>query len=129
MITVANVIGYLKTQFPAYSFYNESYDSTAPSVGVYARGSAPTVVALGGVANQSYAILPLQLLIHGDEDATVTQAMAKALYEGLSYKSDFLIGSVRASYIKMKSPQPVSLGRDAHNVFEMSIMLDLIYNL
>lgn len=128
-MTTAEVITFLKARFTNYKFYNESINAAEQCIGVYVRGSAEPHVALGGKSNQSYGIIPMQLLVHGSEDAGVTQTIANTVYDSLYCLSDFLIGTKRVASLRMKDSHPIGIGRDKNNVFEMTFSFDLIYDL
>jgi len=96
-------------------------------ISVYRRGSAPIIVALGGVQNSSYAYLPISIVVHWTEDSDVCESIANGLYTFLNGINGVVIGTHRIISFSLLDPAPLDLGRDSRNIVEASIRLNIIY--
>jgi kynureninase len=127
MMKTSEFAGYLRTLFTGVSIYNGSIDKTKPQcIGVYARGNGGPTMALGGIANSSYTVKQISLLVHWTEDADACETQAIAVYDALVGKSDFLIGTRRIVSLQMLDDGPIDVDRDANNIAEMVIRLNII---
>lgn len=128
-MTVNDFMTYMKTNFATVSFSNGFIDRDKEKViGIYLGSSAPSVLALGGVQNTSYSILPITILVHWTESSSECEGQAKAIYDFLLGKSNLNIGTIRVASIQMLEPSPVSIQRDEKNYCEMTIRCNIIYD-
>lgn len=98
------------------------------SIGVYHRkGNGPPVTALGGVAQSSYGIRRISLLVHWDKDARSSERAAYALYEKLQNESSLVIGETPVNFLILQVPEPEDVGTDDNGVYEYVIWLDFVY--
>lgn len=124
MLTISDFISALKERFPTVKFFNGCYSKHEKCVGVYARGNAAPIVAIG--SKSSYGVLPVSLLVHWSENSKDCEATANSLYEGLE-NGIASINGVRVIQIQMLDSSPVNLGRDDENICEMTIRLNIMY--
>lgn len=124
MLTINDFVQVLKNRFPEVKFFNGCISKPDRCVGVYARGNATPVTAIGSQA--SYNILPVTLLVHWGENSHDCEVMANALYEvleqGISTISDF-----RVIQLQLVDSTPVNIGRDDNNTCEMTLRVNIIY--
>lgn len=128
MLRVAEFKDYLKSLFPSVKIYNGTIDKNSKEcVGIYRRGRANNAIAIGGVENTSYSILPVSILVHWTEDADICESMANDIYLALQEKTDVLINNRRIIMFQMLDSGPVDLNRDDKNIVEMVIRTNIIY--
>ena len=126
---VKEFVDHLKAQFPTVSFYNGTIDkSKKECVGVYARGSAPPVMALGGKENSSYGKLPITILVHWSENSDNCEQKANELFSYIESMENVSIGSEKIICAEMQTSCPVDILRDENNICEMVIRTVLIYS-
>lgn len=124
MLTINDFVQALKAKYPDCSFYNGCIDKHSKCVGVYARGSAPPIKAIG--TKSSYGVLPVTMLIHWGENSQECESTANKLYEGLE-DGIAEINSTRVIQIQMLEACPTNIGRDDRNICEMTIRLNIMY--
>ena len=124
MITISNFMEVLKRQHPDIKFFNGCISKGEKCVGVYARGSAAPVTAIG--SKPTYGILPVTLLIHWGENSDDCEVTANTLYKSLE-EGIATINSVRVINIQLLESAPANIGRDDNNICEMTIRLNLFY--
>ena len=128
-MTVNDFMSYMETNFPLVDFSSGFIDRDKEKViGIYLGSSASPVLALGGVQNTSYNILPITILVHWTESSSECEGQAKAIYNFLLGKSDFNISSIRIVSIQMLESSPVNIQRDEKNYCEMVIRCNIIYS-
>lgn len=126
MTTISEFVQQLKSMFPAVKFYNGAIDKSAKQcVGVYARGNAAAVRAIGG--QSSYNTLPVSILVHWTEDSNLCEITANSLYTALYESSMLVIGGKRVIDIVLLDSCPINVDRDANNIVEMVIRLNIVY--
>lgn len=124
MITISNFMEVLKKQYPNIKFFNGCISKSEKCVGVYARGSAAPVQAIG--SKPTYGILPVTLLIHWGENSNECEVTANTLYEGLE-NGIATINGVRVIDLQLLESTPTNIGRDDNNICEMTIRLNILY--
>lgn len=124
MLTVSNFVQVLKAKYPNIKFFNGCVSRDEKCVGVYARGNAAPVSAIG--TNPSYNVLPVTLLVHWGENSDDCETTANTLYEGLEAGVE-TINNTRVIQIQMLDSCPVNIGRDDSNVCEMTIRINIFY--
>lgn len=128
MIRVSEFVGFLEQQFPGTKFYNGSINKAdSKCAGVYLRGSGKPRIALGGIENTSYSVLPISILVHWTEDSDECEAKANEVYAALFGANDQAIGGKRVIMFQMLDPCPISVQRDEKNIVEMVIRLNILY--
>lgn len=128
MMQVSEFVTYLKAQYPTYDIYNGGIDKNKKQcIGVFQSSSAPQVMALGGLSNTSYDILPVNILVHWGENASAAASVASAIYHLLRSNTNFNMGTRSISYIEMLDAVPVNIARDERNIAELSIRANIIY--
>ena len=126
MMTISEFVQQLKSMFPAVKFYNGAIDKSAKQcVGVYARGNAAPVKAIGG--QSSYNTLPVSILVHWTEDSNLCEVMANDLYSQLFESTGMTVGGKRVIDLKLLDSCPINVERDANNIVEMVIRLNIVY--
>ena len=124
MLTVSNFVPVLKTQYPNIKFLNGCISKDEKCVGVYARGNAAPISAIG--SKPSYGVLPVTMLVHWGENSNDCETTANTLYEGLENGIETING-VRVIQIQMLDSSPVNIGRDDNNTCEMTLRLNILY--
>lgn len=124
MITISNLVQELKKVRPGVSFFNGCISKNEKCVGVYARGNAAPISAIG--SKPSYNVLPVTLLVHWGENSDECEKTANELYEVLEGGIP-TINSVRVIQIRMVDSCPVNIGRDDNNICEMTIRINILY--
>lgn len=129
MMKVSEFKGYLEQQFPSITFYNGSIDKNKKQcVGVYAKGSASSVMPLGGPTNGSYGQLPISILVHWSENSDQCEDTANTIYNHLYGLSNVMTGGRRIISVRLLDPTPVDLQRDNQNICEMVIRAIILYD-
>lgn len=124
MLTVSNFVQVLKARYPNIKFFNGCISKDEKCVGVYARGNAAPISAIGTAP--SYSVLPVTLLIHWSENSNECENVANTLYEGLEAGIED-INTTRVIQIQMLDSSPVNIGRDDNNICEMTIRINIFY--
>lgn len=124
MLNVSNFVQVLKALYPDIKFLNGCISRGEKCVGVYARGNAASISAIG--TKPSYNVLPVTLLVHWGENSTNCEQTANTLYEGLEAGIE-TINNMRVIQIQMLDSCPVNIGRDDTNICEMTIRINIFY--
>jgi hypothetical protein len=124
MITIKDFMNTLKEKHPNIKFFNGCISKNERCVGVYARGNATPVTAIG--SQPSYNVLPVVLLIHWGENSHDCETTANTLYSGL-VGGIAQINNLRVIQIQLLDSTPVNIGRDDNNICEMTIRLNIFY--
>ncbi len=124
MLTVNDFVQVLKAKYPDIKFFNGCISKGEKCVGVYARGNAAPISAIG--TKPSYNVLPVTLLVHWGENSKDCEATANTLYEGLEAGIE-AINNTRVIQIQMLDSTPVNIGRDDNNICEMTIRINIFY--
>lgn len=124
MLTISDFMSVLKTQHPNIKFFNGSISQNEKCVGVYARGNVPPPTAIG--SKPSYGVLPVTMLIHWGENSNDCETTANLLYEWLENGIETIQG-VRVIQLQLLESAPTNIGRDDHNICEMTIRLNITY--
>lgn len=125
MLTISEVVEFLKGKYTDIQFFNGCISKSDKCVGVFARGNASPIVAVG--YKSSYNNLPVTLLIHWGENSKECEATANKLYEALE-SGITAINNTRIIQVKMLDSSPVNIGRDDDNTCEMTIRLNILYD-
>lgn len=126
MLTIKEFISFLKPKFPSVVFFNSTIDqSSNQCIGIYSR-TIPKVQAVGEPG--SYDILPISIVVHWTEDASLCEDMANILYTQLGevIKEPTPSGTI-ISFIQLQDAAPANVGRDERNVVEKVIRANIIY--
>lgn len=124
MMTISNFMEVLKEQYPDIKFFNGCISKKEKCVGVYARGNAAPVRAIG--SKSTYGVLPVTLLIHWGENSDECEVTANTLYKGLE-NGIATINGVRVIDMQLLESAPANIGRDDDNICEMTIRLNITY--
>ena len=148
MITSSDIKVYLDQVFNDVKFYAGAINKADKKcVGIYPKGRVSPVIAIGGIENSSYWVLPLSILVHWGESSTNCEQKAVELYEYLMSASGVEIGGeydeVNDIDLEIEPPTgqkitkiikfdlldsgPVDLARDDKNICEMVIRVNVIY--
>lgn len=128
MLTITEIIAYLKIKFPTVTFFNSTIDkSLNQCIGIYRR-TAGKIQAIGGPNNGSYDVLPLSIVIHWTEDAGQCEIMANLLYSELNsiIKETLPTGPVLV-FAQLQDANPVWVGRGDNNIAESVIRVNINY--
>ena len=124
-MTLAEIRDWLKT-FGLFDYYFiGTIDGSKENVlGVYTRTATPTPPhALG--QRSSYVINGVKVLIHGNQNENKTQLLANQLFENLQDITGVEVGDNLIYYVRLRSNEPISVGMDAHRIFEFVIDFDI----
>lgn len=123
-LTVSNFIQVLKARYPSIKFFNGCISKKEKCVGVYARGNAAPISAIG--STPSYDVLPVTLLVHWGENSDECETTANTLYESLRAGIK-TINNTRVIQLQMLDSTPVNIGRDDENICEMTLRINIFY--
>jgi hypothetical protein len=124
MLTVSDFVQALKQSYPGIRFLNGCICKDEKCVGVYARGNAAPVSAIG--TKPSYNILPVTLLVHWGESSKDCEDTANNLYKVLEDGIE-TINNTRVIQTQLLDSSPVNIGRDDNNTCEMTIRINIFY--
>lgn len=124
MLTVNDFVQVLKARHPGIKFFNGCISKDEKCVGVYARGNATPISAIG--TKPSYGVLPVTLLVHWGENSNDCEVTANTLYEGLE-NGIKTINNTRVIKIDMLESSPTNIGRDDNNTCEMTLRINIFY--
>lgn len=121
---VQEFIQFLEKKFPSVQFYAGFVDKdNEMCVGVYIKDDLEPVIAIGGLENTSYGVLPIRMLVHWTNNFYECENQACLLYNYFFGLSD--IEKIRA--VQMRDPHPIDIGRSENNICEMVIRMNIIY--
>lgn len=130
-MTMENLLDWLDSLSLAEHVYaNRLENKLEKSIGLYNRTIAGTrpVMAIGGVENSSYDILPLSLLVHWTRSFPETETAAQAVWDQLiEAKHIDIPGEQHIQFIQMTVPRPVYVATDANGIHEFVINFNLYY--
>lgn len=128
-MTAENFKNFLQLQFPqAHMSAGEVDRSRERTVGIYRRGSNKSHNTLGGVANASYAIMPIQIYIHWTDKYNVCTAFADSVYDLLEVaETPVEMDGIMVRSIELIDPLPQDAGTDSNNICEKSILARIYY--
>ena len=129
-MTLANIREWLKTFSEAENFYTNRLDNKKEkSLGVYNKTTTGRpVMALGGVQNSSYDILPVSLLLHWTRSYPESEEAAQVLWNSLQDITDMDIpGDQHIQFLQMTVPGPMYISTDKEGIHEFVINFNLYY--
>lgn len=123
----SEVRDYLKTKIDCTQWYSGKIDGTKEQcIGIYnVTGPTPNI-ALGGLANTSYATKAISILVHWGKNSNIAEQKAQEVYNAL-FGQDAIIGEKKVIKFDMRTPEPVSVGTDSNGVFEFVIETIIYY--
>lgn len=130
-MTLENIMDWLETLDVADHVYANRLDNKKEkSLGVYhgRDNSRRTVMAIGGLQNSSYDMMPVSLLLHWNRSYPETEAAAKALWDAIvEVRHADIPGDQHIQYLQMTVPKPVYVATDANGIHEFVINFNLYY--
>ncbi|WP_256715914.1 minor capsid protein [Paenibacillus odorifer] len=127
MMTLAEVRDWLKTQVECLNWYIGKMDGKPEkSITLYNLNSGTPVLAIGGLANTSYAVKAVSILIHWTKNADTAEQKAMEVYAALFGQSAVINGK-RVISFQMRTAEPVSVGTDDAGYFEYVIEVTIYY--
>ncbi|MEK5414495.1 minor capsid protein [Paenibacillus sp. FSL L8-0708] len=127
MMTLAEVRDWLKTQVECLNWYIGKMDGKPEkSITLYNLNSGTPVLAIGGLANTSYAVKAVSILIHWTKNADTAERKAMEVYAALFGQSAVIAGK-RVISFQMRTSEPVSVGTDENNIYEYVIEVTIYY--
>lgn len=130
-MTLENIMDWLETLDVAEHIYANRLDNKKEkSLGVYHGRdySGRTVMAIGGLQNSSYDMMPVSLLLHWNRSYPETEAAAKALWDAIvEVRHADIPGDQHIQYLQMTVPKPVYVATDANGIHEFVINFNLYY--
>lgn len=128
MMCISDVIGWLKTKYPGVGVYNQTIPKRDPfCIGVYRKQRGASNLAVGGVDCTSFAVLPVDFLIHWGESASACETMANSLYDWMRGNLSEQIGGYAVRQFALQDAGPAGIGRDVHNICEMVVRVNIVY--
>ncbi len=100
-------------------------DKKDKSIGIYnQKRGQPAIKAIGDTS--SYSVKPISLLVHWNTSQQETEAAAMRVYKLLADASGS-IGGRRILFIDIPLEEPVDVGTDDNNIYEMVIEFNIYY--
>ncbi|ADU27129.1 hypothetical protein [Ethanoligenens harbinense] len=128
MMHVSDVIGWLKTKYPGTGVFHSAIPKREPfCLGVYPKQRGASILAVGGAACTSCALLPVDILIHWGEDAGACEALADSLYALFWGNTSERVGGYPVRRFLLPDAAPAGVGRDSANICEMVIRVNILY--
>lgn len=130
-MTMENILDWLETLNVAEHYYaNRQDNKQEKSLGVYHRSAdyMQPVMAIGGLENSSYDIMPVSLLLHWNRSYPETEAAVQALWVALAeVRHTDIPGGQHIQFLRMTVPKPVYVATDANGIHEFVINFNLYY--
>lgn len=127
MMTLAAVRDWMKTQVDCPNWYIGKIDgSKEKAIGLYNLNTGAPVIAIGGLANTSYAVKPISILVHWTKNADTAEQKAQEVYAAL-FGQPAVIAGKRVISFQMRMPEPVSVGTDDAGIYEFVIETTIYY--
>lgn len=129
-MTLGAIRDWLETFHLAEHLYtNRLVKDEEKSIGVYDRAAyGRPVMAIGGVRNSSYDMLPVSILLHWNRSFTETEEAAQTLWEALAEARHVdMPGGQHIQFLQMTVPKPVYVATDASGIHEYVINFNLYY--
>jgi hypothetical protein len=127
MMTLAEVRDWLKLQVICKDWYIGKMDGKPQeSISLYNLNNGTPVLAIGGLANTSYAVKAISILVHWTKNADAAERKAQEVYAALFGQSAVIAGK-RVIGFQMRMPEPVSVGTDDAGIFEYVIETTIYY--
>lgn len=126
-MTLAEIREWLKSQIECPQWYIGKIDGAKEHcIGLYSiRGPAPRI-AIGGLANTSYATKAISILVHWGKNANTAETKAKEVYNNL-FGQNAVIGEKRVIQFQMRSDEPIGVGTDDNGIYEYVIDVTIFY--
>lgn len=128
MLRLAEVRDWMKMQVESPAWYIGKMDTKKPEcIGVYGveAGAVPRI-AIGGLANTSYAMKGISILIHWGKNADKAEIKAQEVYEALFGRAAE-IGGRRVIAFDMRTAEPVNVGTDDEGFYEYVVEATIYY--
>lgn len=129
-MTMENILDWLETLNVAdHCYAGRLVNKKEKSLGVYHKNvETRPVMAIGGLQNSSYDIMPLSLLLHWNRSYPETEAAAQALWDAIvEAKHIDIAGGQHIQFLQMTVPKPVYIATDANGIHEFVINFNLYY--
>lgn len=127
MMSLAEVRDWLKTQVECPAWYIGKIDAKKQEcIGLYNKQGPPQMLAIGGLANTSYATKTISILIRWGKNADTAERKAQEVYAALFGQSASIAG-YRVIQFQMRTSEPVTVGTDQEGVYEFVIELTIQY--
>jgi hypothetical protein len=120
---LSDVREYIKANLPDTTVYIGRLGSDEENtVALYARETSLNTVAIGGRMNTGCGVLGIKILVHGSQNAVMTELFANKVY-------DLFYAVINSGFwCNVKQDAPISVGADSNNIYEYVINVDLWYN-
>ncbi|KOF56618.1 MULTISPECIES: minor capsid protein [Clostridium] len=124
---LSEIRDWLKTKTNSPNWYIGKIDATKEQcIGIYnTQGPAPNI-ALGGLANTSYATKAISILVHWGNNANIAEEKAQEIYN-IFFGQGAVINNTRAIKFDMRTDEPVSVGTDDNGIYEYVVNLIIYY--
>lgn len=127
MMTLAEVRDWLKLQVDCPAWYIGKADTKEQkTISLYNLNIGTPVLAIGGLANTSYAVKAISILVHWSKNADTAERKAQEVYGALFGQSAVIAGK-RVINFQMRTAEPVSVGTDDSGIFEYVIEVTIYY--
>ncbi|BCG57485.1 minor capsid protein [Paenibacillus sp. URB8-2] len=127
MMTLAQVRDWLKTRVDCPAWYIGKADTSKEQcISLYNLNSGSPIIAIGGLANTSYAAKAVSILVHWTKNADTAEQKAQEVYAALFGQAGVIAGK-RVINFQMRITEPVSVGTDDAGIFEYVIETTIYY--
>lgn len=124
-----DIKNYLKSAVPCKDWYVGRIDGKKDQcIGIYPARSQPkqVPVAIGGVSNNAYDTMGVEILVHWGEAPTEAEEKAQSVYNAL-YGQNPVIGGKNVIKIELNTSRPVYAGVDENGIYEFVIGAVIYY--
>ncbi|MEG0165645.1 phage tail terminator protein [Anaerorhabdus sp.] len=128
MITLEDVLNYLKTIILNEKWFTASYDINIPQlICLYNKQASGQVNAIGGADNSSYNKKSFTVLIHWDKSFVLAEKRANDIYQ-LLRKARGTVINYRIIHVELDRNEPIYVGKDKIGNHEFIINAVLWYS-
>ena len=125
---ISDVAAWLAAKYPGNGVYAAAVPRNEERcIGIFGKERGSPALAMGGTANASYAVLPVDILIHWTEDAGACETEADTLYALMLGNTSEKIGGENVVRFELLDAAPADIGRDTHGICEMSVRVNIDY--
>lgn len=125
---LADVKKYLSSLYPESKVYSGAIDTSNDTcLGIFKRNIGTPVIAIGGLNNSSYNILPVSILVHWTESTDDCEIKAEEIYNHFLDKTSFSMNNKNVYFSICESTGPIDLSRDERNICEMVVHVNFYY--
>lgn len=126
MISLKGVKDFIKSLGIGENFSVGRIDETKnKSIGVYSRAGMPPVIPVGGLANKSYDVKAISILVHWNNNAAESEWAALQLFDAIQTAANITIDSKKVKFIRLNY-EPIDVTDSDSEIYEYVIQADII---